>query len=177
MQIPTQTFFTETFGLPLTMKPNFEDLSCEMVFGELPPLIHEDEVYNEPCFAKKCALANRDPNLPCPKIDTNRRQTLKTAQWTVHCRGGCERTWCCCIIIAFHWIHACVSILHALVVEESGKLQASGVCCRCSSSRNFHVNLMVVYTDSNYVVIAVPRLTTPSWQRKSRAKMQELLKS
>lgn len=80
MQIPTQTFFTETFGLPLTMKPNFEDLSCEMVFGELPPPIHEDEVYNEPCFAKNCALANRDPNLPCPKIDTNRRQTLKAAQ-------------------------------------------------------------------------------------------------
>ncbi len=24
MQLPTQAFFTETFGLPLTMNPNFE---------------------------------------------------------------------------------------------------------------------------------------------------------
>jgi hypothetical protein len=30
-----QTFFTEEFGLPLTMKPNFEDLSCEMIFGQV----------------------------------------------------------------------------------------------------------------------------------------------
>lgn len=80
LQLPTQKFFTETFGLPLTMKPNFEDLSCEMVFGEYPPPVHEDEVYNEPCFAKNCKLANRDPNLPCPKIDTNRRQTVKAAK-------------------------------------------------------------------------------------------------
>ncbi|KAL3153485.1 hypothetical protein ABBQ38_011816 [Trebouxia sp. C0009 RCD-2024] len=78
-KIPTQTFFTDTFGLPLTMKPNFEDLSCEMVFGETPPPIHLDEVYNEPCFTKNCVLANRDPTLPCPKVDTNRRQTLKEA--------------------------------------------------------------------------------------------------
>ena len=85
MQIPTQKFFTETFGLPLTMKPNFEDLSCEMIFGEAPPPIHLDEVYNEPCFTKNCVLADRNPNLPCPKVDTNRKQTLKAAgmlwQW------------------------------------------------------------------------------------------------
>lgn len=79
LQIPTQTFFTETFGLPLTMKPDFEDLSCEMVFGETPSPIHLDEVYNEPCFTKNCVLADRDPNLPCPKVDTQRRKTLREA--------------------------------------------------------------------------------------------------
>ncbi|DBA78089.1 TPA: hypothetical protein ACH3X2_008062 [Trebouxia sp. C0005] len=78
-KIPTQTFFTETFGLPLTMKPDFADLSCEMVFGEAPPPIHLDEVYNEPCFTKNCVLADRDPNLPCPKVDTQRRKTLREA--------------------------------------------------------------------------------------------------
>lgn len=78
-KIPTQTFFTETFGLPLTMKPDFEDLSCEMVFGEAPPPIYLDEVYNEPCFTKNCVLADRDPNLPCPKVDTQRRKTLREA--------------------------------------------------------------------------------------------------
>ena len=34
-KMPTQTFFTDDFGLPLTMTPNFEDLSCDMVFGQV----------------------------------------------------------------------------------------------------------------------------------------------
>lgn len=29
-QAPTQTFFTEQLGMPLTMTPNFEDYSCEV---------------------------------------------------------------------------------------------------------------------------------------------------
>lgn len=52
LQMPTQSFFTDDFGLPLTMKPNFEDLSCEMIFGQLPPPIEKDEAYLQPCFAK-----------------------------------------------------------------------------------------------------------------------------
>jgi hypothetical protein len=39
-KLPTQRFFTDTFGLPLTMNPNFEDLSCEMIFGQAPPEVH-----------------------------------------------------------------------------------------------------------------------------------------
>jgi hypothetical protein len=70
---PTQSFFTDTLGLPLTMTPNFEDLSCEMKFGVPPPLNFEsDEAFNEPCFVHNCSLADRDPSLPCPKIDTER---------------------------------------------------------------------------------------------------------
>lgn len=70
---PTQSFFTDTLGLPLTMTPNFEDLSCEMKFGVPPPLKFEnDEAYNEPCFIHNCSLADRDPTLPCPKTDTER---------------------------------------------------------------------------------------------------------
>jgi hypothetical protein len=34
VQRPTEEFFGESFGLSLTMNPNFEDLSCEMVFGQ-----------------------------------------------------------------------------------------------------------------------------------------------
>ena len=51
-KMPTQTFFTEDFGLPLTMKPNFDDLSCEMIFGQLPPPLEQDEAYLQPCFSK-----------------------------------------------------------------------------------------------------------------------------
>lgn len=71
---PTQDFFTQELGLPLTMAPNFEDLSCEMKFGVPPPPIEEDEVYNEPCFSHVCKIVDADPLRPCPKIDTDRRR-------------------------------------------------------------------------------------------------------
>ena len=44
--------------------------SCEMIFGEMPKPIIEDEVYNEPCFIHQCAISHRDPQAPCPKIST-----------------------------------------------------------------------------------------------------------
>jgi len=70
---PTQSFFTDTLGLPLTMTPNFEDLSCEMKFGVPPPQnFEDDEAFREPCFIHNCSIADRDPTLPCPKIDTER---------------------------------------------------------------------------------------------------------
>ncbi|GMP96808.1 hypothetical protein CsSME_00045294 [Camellia sinensis var. sinensis] len=50
-KIPTQDFFTNEFGLPLTMIPNFEDMSCEMVYGQVPPPFEEDPVSKQPCYA------------------------------------------------------------------------------------------------------------------------------
>lgn len=38
--------------MPLTMKPNFEDYSCDMVFGERPPSLAEDEVNLQACYAE-----------------------------------------------------------------------------------------------------------------------------
>lgn len=71
--MPTQAFFTNEFGLPLKMNPNFEDLSCEMVFGQLAPPIEEDEAYGQPCFLNQCSIAKRrDAGQSCPKIDTGR---------------------------------------------------------------------------------------------------------
>lgn len=69
-KIPTQKFFCETFGIPLTMSPNFEDLSCQCVFGAEPPPLVEDPCYSQPCFTQQCSLAA--PTGPCPKIDTTR---------------------------------------------------------------------------------------------------------
>lgn len=37
-KIPTQLFFNQHFGVPLTMKPDFEDLSCKMVGRFLLPI-------------------------------------------------------------------------------------------------------------------------------------------
>lgn len=50
-QQPTQAFFTQQLGMPLTMTPNFEDLSCEMVFGRVPPHLEEEPAMRQPCLA------------------------------------------------------------------------------------------------------------------------------
>lgn len=71
---PTEGFFAERLGLPLTMDPNFEDLSCEMSFGVKPPPLEEDPVFTQPCFVHQCKLGNRDPKAPCPKTETSRQQ-------------------------------------------------------------------------------------------------------
>ena len=51
--LPALQFFTDTFGLPLYMEPNFEDLSCEMMFGQHPPALEADKLYNQPCFTSQ----------------------------------------------------------------------------------------------------------------------------
>lgn len=70
LQIPTQSFFTNDFGLPLTMNPNFDDLSCDMIFGQAPPPLEEDPVYTRSCFVPQCSLAATVE--PCPKTDSER---------------------------------------------------------------------------------------------------------
>ncbi|XP_021767924.1 beta-carotene isomerase D27, chloroplastic-like [Chenopodium quinoa] len=66
-KIPTQDFFTNEFGLPLTMNPKFEDMSCEMVYGQVPPPFEEDEVSKQPCYKDLCSMANPSASL-CPKL-------------------------------------------------------------------------------------------------------------
>lgn len=66
-KIPTQDFFTNEFGLPLTMIPNFEDMSCEMVYGQAPPKFEDDPVSKQPCLATFCTIANPKSTL-CPKL-------------------------------------------------------------------------------------------------------------
>jgi hypothetical protein len=66
-KLPTQKFFTEDFGIPLTMTPNFEDFSCEMVFGQRPPALETEACYQQPCLTDHCVMAK--PTAPaCPKV-------------------------------------------------------------------------------------------------------------
>ena len=69
---PTEAFFADAFGLPLTMIPNKDDLSCEMRFAIKAPPIEQDPVYELPCFVNQCSFAA--PAGPCPKVDTERGQ-------------------------------------------------------------------------------------------------------
>ena len=43
-KVPTQRFFSETLGTPLTLTPDFEDGSCIMSFGSVPLPLDEDPV-------------------------------------------------------------------------------------------------------------------------------------
>jgi hypothetical protein len=66
-KLPTQTFFTEGFGIPLTMTPNFEDFSCEMVFGQAPPPLEQEDCAQQPCLAVSCPSASPAAT-PCHKL-------------------------------------------------------------------------------------------------------------
>jgi Beta-carotene isomerase D27-like, C-terminal len=66
-KVPTQNFFTEKFGIPLTMTPNFEDFSCKMIFGQLASLPEIDEVYRQPCLGVYCPTAS-GAAAACPKL-------------------------------------------------------------------------------------------------------------
>lgn len=66
-KLPTQQFFTQEFGIPLTMIPNFEDFSCDMVFGQFPPELELEDSYHQPCLVGECAMASSLPD-PCPKV-------------------------------------------------------------------------------------------------------------
>ena len=52
---PTHAFFNDVLQVPMYMKPNFTDCSCEMFFGLAPPDPAVDEVYGESCF-KDCSM-------------------------------------------------------------------------------------------------------------------------
>lgn len=49
-KIPTQRFFLEEMGLPVTLSPNVSDYSCTFEFGVLPVPLQEDPISNSPCL-------------------------------------------------------------------------------------------------------------------------------
>ena len=51
-KIPTQNFFLQDMGLPLTMTPNYETYECQFAFGRTPSLEEEIEARNTPCLSR-----------------------------------------------------------------------------------------------------------------------------
>lgn len=58
-------------GFPLTMNPNFEDLSCDMIFGQTPVPLEKDAAYGQPCFPVHCSIAATEAAKPCSRMDLN----------------------------------------------------------------------------------------------------------
>ncbi|CAL5432887.1 unnamed protein product [Camellia sinensis] len=49
-KMPSQTFIKDSLGMPVNMVPNFDDMSCEMIFGQDPPATTEDPAFKQPCY-------------------------------------------------------------------------------------------------------------------------------
>lgn len=51
-KIPTQNFFLQDMGLPLTMEPNYETFECQFSFGLTPTAAHELQAKSTPCLMR-----------------------------------------------------------------------------------------------------------------------------
>ncbi|XP_057965451.1 beta-carotene isomerase D27, chloroplastic-like [Malania oleifera] len=49
-KMSSQRFIKESLGMPVNMVPNFEDMSCEMIFGQHPPTAAHDPALKQPCY-------------------------------------------------------------------------------------------------------------------------------
>nr|QSV51871.1 MBP helical linker fusion of Asparagus officinalis DWARF27 lacking its disordered region [Vector pMBP-H-D27h5deltaDisorder] len=61
-KIPSQKFIKDSLGMPVHMSPNFEDMSCEMIFGQEPP--KDDPALKQPCYTKLC-VAKQTHGVTC----------------------------------------------------------------------------------------------------------------
>ncbi|KAJ4814984.1 beta-carotene isomerase D27-like protein [Rhynchospora pubera] len=51
-KVPCQKFIHDSLGMPVYMLPNFEEMSCEIIFGTKPP--SDDPTLNQPCYTSQC---------------------------------------------------------------------------------------------------------------------------
>lgn len=69
-QMPTQAFFGDDMGLPLTISPDYDSFECIFAFGRTPPAPEENEALRVPCFAQCPSAANPSESKPfCHQID------------------------------------------------------------------------------------------------------------
>ncbi|KAK7260781.1 hypothetical protein RIF29_27079 [Crotalaria pallida] len=66
-KMPSQSFVKDSLGMPLNMVPNFDDMSCEMIFGQEPPASTDDPALKQPCY-KLCKKFMQDKEKPCSKL-------------------------------------------------------------------------------------------------------------
>ncbi|KAH0634946.1 hypothetical protein KY284_037732 [Solanum tuberosum] len=53
-KMPSQLFIKDTLGMSVNMVPNFDDMSCEMIFGQDPPPPDTDPAFMQPCYKLYC---------------------------------------------------------------------------------------------------------------------------
>eukprot|EP00871_Galdieria_phlegrea_P004442 jgi/Galph1/499/GphlegSOOS_G5273.1 len=63
-KIPTQEFFTNTLGVPLSMEPDYENGSCLLTFGKKPFALENDPALGLNCLTS-CPLKQRNCGDTC----------------------------------------------------------------------------------------------------------------
>ncbi|XP_038717784.1 beta-carotene isomerase D27, chloroplastic [Tripterygium wilfordii] len=63
-KMPSQTFIKDNLGVSLNMVPNFDDMSCKMIFGQDPPSLADDPAFTQPCY-KQCKVKQKH-RTQCP---------------------------------------------------------------------------------------------------------------
>ncbi|XWS76332.1 hypothetical protein CRYUN_Cryun01aG0166900 [Craigia yunnanensis] len=62
-KMPSQAFIKDSLGMPVNMVPNFDDMSCKMIFGQDPPASNDDPALKQPCY--KLCTANQKHTVRC----------------------------------------------------------------------------------------------------------------
>ncbi|OWM75212.1 hypothetical protein CDL15_Pgr023733 [Punica granatum] len=73
-KVPSQTFIKDSLGMPVDMVPNFDDMSCEMVFGKEPLKLKDDPAFKKPCY--KLCMYSRHPLDICSLKQENQQLQL-----------------------------------------------------------------------------------------------------
>jgi hypothetical protein len=76
-KIPTQNFFLQDMGIPLTMTPDYDTFECQFSFGVSPDAIGEDEVKNTPCLMR-CPTAGAMRSWHNTNNNNNNGKTVET---------------------------------------------------------------------------------------------------
>ncbi|KAG0487311.1 hypothetical protein HPP92_009406 [Vanilla planifolia] len=63
-KLPSQKFIRESLGMPTYMVPNFEEKSCEIIFGQHPPA--DDPALKQPCYQRSC-MAKQAHGVDCSR--------------------------------------------------------------------------------------------------------------
>ena len=66
-KIPTQSFFMDEMGLPVTLKPNATDFSCRFEFGVAPLPLAQDPISKSPCLSQ-CQQQRSQGGQPCTPL-------------------------------------------------------------------------------------------------------------
>ena len=74
-KVPTQRFFLEEMGVPVTIYPNVTDMSCRFEFGRYPAPLSEDPISALPCLTT-CTIKKREIALTDPKNARRKRDCL-----------------------------------------------------------------------------------------------------
>ncbi|KAK7355857.1 hypothetical protein VNO80_15121 [Phaseolus coccineus] len=61
-KLPTQSFVKGSLGISVNMVPNFDDMSCEMIFGQEPPESSNDPALKQPCYKLCKAKQSHETN-------------------------------------------------------------------------------------------------------------------